>query len=297
MKKFKQIQIKNYSAKEVAYNQFEVVEENYSSVKLYDENEQQTSEKYYQNDCGISMTEHYKDNLLICSESDVHRSNYQYDDNGNLISVKTVGDHGTDYLTITYMENGYRVEKFESSIEELSYEKCYDNKGNLVEAHYGDHGERWEINVYDDDDKLLTKESDSATISNSYDEIGRLAITKTVIIDDFEEKNRLELKEYIYEGESNKEKFIKTYKCEAEDSEIFFNTDNFSKELIELIENRDEEYTENGQTIKVSTQIINDFINSKQITIEDEEGYPVKTYDVTECQTIPMVTERTIEYW
>ena len=297
MKTLKHLFVKTFIGNEITENQFEVVEEICSDVISYDKNGEVLDGCYYQEDCGISSNRHYENGLLMWEQSDCHRTDYTYDDNGNLISYITVGDHGVDRFNVSCDDDGCKIENFDSAIEENCYTKYYDKNNNLVEHHCYE-GHEWYN--YDDAGNLIEKIVDDEHIVYSYDEIGRLIKVKKVENTYDEEYNNallLELEEYEYEGDSSRIVQERRYTCEVDSVDAFLKDDCFNKKLIETRNTCFEVRTIGDKIIKITQHLINDIIDSKTITITDKDDTILKYYSVTDCQTKPIVVEKTCEYW
>ena len=110
MKHLKCIHTRIYSAKEIGENQFEVVEPISSGKTFFDRNGRVIDSHAYQDDCGMSTTGCYQDGLLVWDESEVHRTDYKYDEEGNLVSYVCIGDHGKSTFTVSHDEDGHTIE-------------------------------------------------------------------------------------------------------------------------------------------------------------------------------------------
>ena len=279
MNNIKEIHIKTYTAEEIAENQFKVINEIRSESTSYDEKGNPISGYSHQNDGNITTDFYYENGLLVKEDSGYHTTTFKYNEKGNLIESIMEDDFGIHTKKMSYDENEHLIK------EVYSYKK-----------HYAREEEIQQINeyAYDDNGNLTEQiiDSDQPTaeyILFCYDDKNN-KIAEKLVQDEY-----FELTEFVNDEVRTKRR----YTCKAADAETFLDTDDFTKELIEVTKIRHEKKTEGDKIIEINTSIANDCVCSKEIIISDATtNHILKYYEVFyNCGESPIVTEKTIEYW
>jgi hypothetical protein len=304
MAHLKELFIKGYKGKEVAENQFEVIEDLYSRTITYDEQGNVVGDYSYDEESGISEDDHYENGRLVRTDAEVARTKYHYDDKGELICAVTIGDHGEDTLTISYDETGRKIEDFVSSIEEHNYRRIYSPDGLLLEEYHGAFEEDSTIYEYNSEGLLIKRTNDQGwdceITTHTYDSRQRRIETKTAMYEaegDQINITELTLEVSVYEGDSSMKQQKQRYACHAASLDAFFETNEFEKVLEEVHEDRHEERIEGDKKIIVDSCLINGVVDSKCVIIANaEDDRWLKYIDVVDCRTEPTVIEKTLTY-
>ena len=277
--------MKSYLANEVAENEFEMIEPIKEETYTYDDEGNVVGHTLYDEESGIECTSTYADGRLVRERSEVHTADYTYDADGNMIAYTNIGDHGTDRFTVSYDEQGRRIERLDSSIEELCYTRIYKDD-LLIEEVKDDVTSTY----YYNDKKELVRwckidgigQFHDCETRDYYDDKGRLITTKTVLTADFPynedggpleseddirtEIEKMEETEYLYEGDDTAFTERREYTCQAETIDSFLNqTDGYKKELLSVTTRINEERVEGETTIRITGLMTNDKPYTKTI--------------------------------
>ena len=308
--------MKFYLANEVAENEFKMIEPIKEETYTYDDEVNIVGHTLYDEESGITCTSTYADGRLVRESSDVHTADFTYDADGNMIAYTSIGDHGTDRFTVSYDEQGRRVERLDSDLEEQCYTKIYEDdllieevKDDVTTTYfYNDKKElvRWckmdyfgefhdcETRDYYDDKGRLISSKMALTAGYPYDEDGGPLESEDDIRTVIE---KMEETEYLYEGDDTAFTERREYTCQAETIDSFLNqTDGYKKELLSVTTRINEERVEDETTIRITGLITNDTPDTKTIYFtRTADGRLLKELSVLYNPEITVI-ERTYTY-
>jgi hypothetical protein len=290
---------KTYLANEVEENLFIPIQDINTKSFIYDKSGNITNIYEHYDDCEISSERRYEDGRIIWEQSDVHRKEYKYDDDGCLVSAFCKGDFGEEKLSIYYDENGHRVEEVESDLEDNGFKLIYDG-GRIIESHDSICSSWYE---YDDEGNArIEKSTDLVNGPNYtiefYDDEHRTIMIKTARQSIGSNEWILALEEYDYDIDSTIYTKMRRYKCNAKGLNDFLYSDDFNKELYEVNENRIEEQVKGNKKIKLNYNFTNNALVSKEITISDIKlDRIINMYTVIYKTDSTIVIENSYEYW